>query len=90
LRFLLREELRPFELPRLLSRGAFVDESLSTRLDSVLAPDRLWLDRERPFDPEDRLFDFDPEDRLFDFGEDLREPPEPFLLPVDREVRCAI
>jgi hypothetical protein len=88
LRFLLREELRPLELPRLLSRGAFDDESLSTRLDSVRAPDRLWLDRERLFDPEDRLFD--PEDRLFDFAEDLCEPPEPFLLRVDPEVRCAI
>jgi hypothetical protein len=88
LRFLLREALRPLELPRLLSRGALVDESLSTRLDSVLAPDRLWLDRERLFDPEDRLFD--PGDRLFDFAEDFREPPEPFLLRVDPEVRCAI
>jgi hypothetical protein len=48
----------------------------------------LWLDRERLFDPEDRLFD--PEDRLFDFAEDFREPPEPFLLRVDPEVRCAI
>ena len=104
MRFLLREALRPLELPRLLSRGAFVEESLSTRLDSVRAPDRLWLDRER-LDPEDplralaldaldRLFDpferlFDPEDRAFDFEEDFRAPPLRDLLLVDR-LRWAI
>jgi hypothetical protein len=55
----LREALRPLEL-RLLSLGATVEESLSTRLDSVRAPERLcdW-DREEerlPREPElDRL-----------------------------------
>ena len=90
------------ELRLLLSRGAFDDESLSTRLDSVRAPDRLWVDRERLFDPEDLLFDpedrlvdpedllFDPEDRLFDFVEDCREPLERVLPLLDRELRGAI
>ena len=86
-----REELRPLELPRLLSLGAWVEESLSTRLDSVRAPDLLCVDEER-LDPDDRLRD--PDDRLpelerdredeplFDFFEEL--PPERLLL-LDRD-----
>jgi hypothetical protein len=80
LRFRLRDPLRPLELPRLLSLGALVEESLSTRLDSVRAPDRLCveedlleLDARLPEFPLERLFDED--DRLFDFDE-LRELPE--------------
>jgi hypothetical protein len=50
----LREALRPLELRRLLSLGAELEESLSTRRDSVRAPDRLWVsDRvDRLRDPE--------------------------------------
>ena len=85
-----------------MSRGALESESLSTRLDSVRAPDRLWVDRERLFDPEERLFDaevrlfapevrlFDRVDRLFDFDEDCREPLERVFPLLDRELRCAI
>ena len=53
MRFRLREALRPLELPRLLSLGARVSESLSTRLDSVRAPDLLCVEEER-LDPDDR------------------------------------
>jgi hypothetical protein len=87
LRFRLREALRPSELPRLLSRGAWVEESLSTRLDSVRAPDLLCVDEER-LDPDDRFPEFrlerllDEEERPFDF-EELRELPE--LLLLDRD-----
>jgi hypothetical protein len=76
LRFRLREAPRPLELERLLSRGAWVEESLSTRLDSVRAPDRLCVDEdllepeERPFDEDERPFDED--ERPFDF--ELLEP----------------
>jgi hypothetical protein len=97
LRFRLREAPRPFELERLLSLGALVEESLSTRLDSVRAPDRLCVEEdllepdarlrelplERPFDEDDRLFDFD----------ELRELPEPLLLEpllLDRDFCCGI
>jgi hypothetical protein len=85
LRFPLREALRPLELPRLLSLGARVSESLSTRLDSVRAPDRLCVDDER-LDPDDRLRElalerlFDEEERLLDFDEEPFEPPERLLL----------
>ena len=66
MRFLLRDPPRPFELPRLLSLGASVEESLSTRLDSVRAPDLLCdCDREERRDFEDAPF--------FDFDEELRE-----------------
>jgi len=95
LRFPLREALRPLELPRLLSLGARVSESLSTRLDSVRAPDRLCVDDER-LDPDDRLRElalerlFDDEERLLDFDEfdeERFEPPERLLLLLllDRE-----
>jgi hypothetical protein len=69
------------ELPLLLSLGAWVEESLSTRLDSVRAPDLLWVSRLREL-PLERLFDED-----FDFDEELLEPPEGLLLLLllDRE-----
>ena len=93
MRFLLLELLRPLELPPwLLSRGALVEESLSTRLDSVFAPDLLCVSRwdceERPEpDDDDRLRPPDPlfldeDDPLFAFAEEDRprlddEPCEP-------------
>jgi hypothetical protein len=84
LRFRLREELRPFELELrlLLSLGALVSESLSTRLDSVRAPDLLCV--EERLEPEDRLRDeLDREDDLpFDLFE---EPPPDRLLLLDRD-----
>jgi hypothetical protein len=87
LRFWLREELRPLELELrlLLSLGACVSESLSTRLDSVFAPDLLCVDEDR-FDPEDRLRELEgerEEDPLFDFFEE-ELPPERLLL-LDRD-----
>ena len=101
MRFRLREALRPLDLldlARLLSLGATLSESLSTRLDSVRAPDLLCVDEERLdrddrprelalerlFDEDERLLDFDGE---FDFDEELLEPPERFLLLLllDRE-----
>jgi hypothetical protein len=86
LRFRLREELRPLELELrlLLSLGALVSESLSTRLDSVRAPDLLCVDEER-LDPEDRLRELERErdDPLFDFFEE-ELPPERLLL-LDRD-----
>jgi hypothetical protein len=99
LRFRLREALRPLELPRLLSLGALVSESLSTRLDSVRAPDLLCVDEER-LDPE-RL---DPDARLRElaferpFDEDERPPvfeeellaPERLLLLLDEDLRWGI
>ena len=78
----LREELRPLDL--LLSLGAFVEESLSTRLDSVLAPERLCEDRER-LDPDDRLREFPP-DRFRDFDDELFDE----LLLLDLELRWGI
>jgi hypothetical protein len=70
------------ELPRLLSLGALVSESLSTRRDSVRAPDLLCVSPLR--EPPERLLDEDD----FDFEEDL-EPPERLLLVLlplpDRE-----
>jgi hypothetical protein len=70
------------ELPRLLSLGAWVEESLSTRLDSVRAPDLLCVDEDR-LDPDDRLPELEREDEpLFDFFEEL--PPERLLL-LDRD-----
>ena len=71
------------ELPLLLSLGALVSESLSTRRDSVRAPDRLCVDEDR-LEPEDRLRELERErdDRLFDFFEEL--PPERLLL-LDRD-----
>jgi hypothetical protein len=71
------------ELPLLLSLGALASESLSTRRDSVLAPDRLCVDEDL-LEPDDRLRELERErdDRLFDFFEEL--PPER-LLPLDRD-----
>jgi hypothetical protein len=91
LRFRLREALRPLELDWLLSLGALVEESLSTRLDSVRVPDLLCLDEER-LDPEARLRELAFErllDRPLDFDEELLEPPERLLL-LDRDFRAAI
>jgi len=42
------------DLDRLLSLGALLSESLSTRLDSVRAPDLLCVDEDL-LDPDDRL-----------------------------------
>jgi hypothetical protein len=71
--------------PRLLSLGALVSESLSTRRDSVRAPDRLCVDEDR-LDPEDRLRELEREredDRLLDLFE---EPPlERLFLLLDRD-----
>jgi hypothetical protein len=70
-----------------LSLGAWVEESLSTRLDSVRAPDRLCVDEDR-LEPDVRFREFSPErffdedERPFDF-EELRELPEPLLLDRD-------
>jgi len=95
LRFRLREALRPLELARLLSLGALVEESLSTRLDSVRVPDLLCVDEER-LDPDDRprelalerLFEPerfpDEEVRPFDFDEEPLDLPERLLL-LDRD-----
>ena len=74
--------LRPLELLRLLSLGALVEESLSTRLDSVRAPDLLWVsprrEPERVLDEDDRLED----ERLFDLDDELFfEPDELFFEP---------
>jgi hypothetical protein len=100
LRFRLREALRPLELPRLLSLGALVEESLSTRLDSVRAPDLLWVSRERldpeRLDPDPRLRElaferpFDEEERPPDFEEEPLEPPERLLLLLDEDLRWGI
>lgn len=81
MRFRLREALRPFELRRLLSLGARVEESLSTRLDSVRVPDLLCVSRLREL-PLERLFDedFDFDEELLDFEEELLDPPERLLL----------
>lgn len=73
MRFRLPEALRPLELERLLSLGALVEESLSTRLDSVRAPERLCVSPRRE-PPLERL------DEDFDFDEELLEPPERLLL----------
>ena len=91
MRFRMREALRPLdELRLLLSMGALVEESLSTRLDSVRAPDLLWVSRERldpeRLDPDARLREpaferlFDEEERPPDFDEEPLEPPERLLL----------
>lgn len=77
------------ELRLLLSLGALLSESLSTRRDSVRAPDRLCVDEDR-VEPEDRLREEDwlrelereRDERLFDFFEEL--PPERLLL-FDRD-----
>jgi hypothetical protein len=73
-----------------LSLGALVEESLSTRLDSVRAPDRLCVDEER-LDPDDRLRELErdrEDDPLFDFFEEVdffeELPPERLLL-LDRD-----
>lgn len=90
MRFRLREALRPLELLRLLSLGATLSESLSTRLDSVRAPD-LLCDSPRVREPApERAFAED--DRFFDFDEELLEPPERLLLLLfrDREDRWGI
>jgi hypothetical protein len=87
LRFRLREALRPLELARLLSLGALVEESLSTRLDSVRAPDRLCVDEDLlRLEPDVRLREL-PLDRLFDDEERPLERPlafdeEPLLEPL--------
>ena len=88
------------ELPLLLSLGALVSESLSTRLDSVRAPDLLWVSRERLdpelLDPDPRLREpalerpFDEEERLRDFEEEPLEPPERLLLLLDEDLRWGI
>jgi hypothetical protein len=75
--------LRPLDLPRpfepclLGSLGALVEPSRSTRLEA----------------DDERLFEFlDDDERLFELfdDEDFREPPERFLLLLDRELRWAI
>ncbi len=77
-----------------MSLGAWVSESLSTRLDSVRAPDLLCVDEER-LDPDARLRElalerlFDADERLLDLDEELLEPPERVLL-LDRELRWGI
>ena len=99
MRFRLREALRPLELARLLSLGALVEESLSTRLDSVRAPDRLCVDEdllrlepdEERLDPDDRPRElapeperlFDEEERLLDFDEEFDFDEDP-LDPAER------
>jgi hypothetical protein len=100
LRFRLPEVLRPLELPLLLSLGAWVEESLSTRLDSVRAPDLLWVSLERLdpelLDPDPRLREpalerpFAEEERLRDFEEEPLEPPERLLLLLDEDLRWGI
>jgi hypothetical protein len=94
LRFRLREALRPLELA-LLSLGAWVSESLSTRLDSVRVPERLCVDEERlepdeeRLDPDDRPRElalerlFDEDERLFDFDEEF-DLDEERLEPPER------
>ena len=73
------------ELPLLLSRGALVSESLSTRRDSVCAPERLCVEDLLDLDPDDRLREL-PLERLredepfLDFDEELLEPLERLLL----------
>ena len=97
MRFRLREALRPLdELRLLLSLGALVEESLSTRLDSVRAPDLLCDRDEERLDPdEDRVRELLPErffvadDRLFDFEDEPLEPPERLLL-LDEDLRWGI
>ena len=85
MRFRLRDALRPLELPRLLSLGAWVSESLSTRLDSVRAPDLLCVDEDL-LDPDDRLWELTPdrlreeEERFLDLDEEPLELPERLLL----------
>lgn len=74
------------ELRLLLSRGARVSESLSTRLDSVRAPERLCVSRERD---DERLLERLRELELDRFFED--ELPEPLeRLLRDREPRWGI
>lgn len=70
--------------------------SLSTRLDSVRAPDLLWVDRER-LDPDGRLRElaferpFEEEGRPPDFEEELLEPPERrVLVLLDEDLRWGI
>ncbi|HSD24889.1 MAG TPA: hypothetical protein VLB79_11255 [Solirubrobacterales bacterium] len=79
MRFRLREELRPLELPRLLSLGALVSESLSTRLDSVRAPDLLCVDEDL-LEPDERLRER-ALDRLLEEDERFLDLDEPFALP---------
>jgi hypothetical protein len=73
------------EPPLLLSLGALLSESLSTRRDSVRAPDRLCVDEDW-LDPEDRLrelaFDrlLEEDERFLDLDEEPLERPERFLL----------
>jgi hypothetical protein len=73
-----------------LSLGAWVEESLSTRLDSVRAPERLCVDEDL-LEPDARLREF-PLERLLDEDErpfDLEEPfdfEEPFDLEEPREL----
>ena len=102
MRFRLPEALRPLELAllSLLSLGALVEESLSTRLDSVRAPDLLWVSLERLdpelLDPDPRLREpalerlFDEEERPRDFEDDPFEPPERLLLLLDEDLRWGI
>jgi len=76
LRFRLREALPPLELELrlLLSLGAWVEESLSTRLDSVRAPDLLCVDEERP----------EPDEERPELDEERPEPDEERPEPDDR------
>jgi hypothetical protein len=89
LRFRLREALRPLELPRLLSLGALVSESLSTRLDSVRVPDLLCVDEDL-LDPDDRLRELaldrllEEDERFLDLDEEPLELRERLLL-LDRD-----
>jgi hypothetical protein len=85
------------ELPLLLSLGALASESLSTRRDSVRAPDLLCVDEDL-LDPDDRLRELvldrlvEEDERFLDLDEaplelldeEPLELPERFLL-LDRD-----
>jgi hypothetical protein len=74
-----------------LSLGALVSESLSTRLDSVRAPDLLCVDEDL-LDPDDRLREL-ALDRLLEEDErflDLDEEPLELLEPLERLERLLL
>ena len=83
-----------------MSLGARVEESLSTRLDSVRAPDLLCVSRDR-LDPDERLRElaferlFEEEERPPDFEEEPLELEEELLEPrllvlLDEDLRWGI